>query len=105
MGSACSRTRTRLKRKSASRCSCRKFRPIRRRPNTVAVKKVLNTAYASRKYTSPREMPHSTLANATSWVAAPSTIMEKYSDCCVKALMSSAMRWSGLSSPATALSR
>jgi len=36
---------------------------------------------------------------------APSTIIEKYSDCWVKVLMSSAMRWSGLSMPATALSR
>lgn len=60
---------------------------------------VLATAYTIRKKTKLCEMVHNTAENATRSITDPRATIEKYRDRWVKLLMSSAMRWSGLSIP------
>jgi len=55
------------------------------------------SAYSTRKPTSTCEIDHSTALKATSCISEPMKISMKWIERPVKVLMSSLMRWSGLS--------
>ncbi|MNV17304.1 hypothetical protein D3C71_1080880 [compost metagenome] len=97
MDSAFSRSRISPNRKSASRRICQKFSRISGAPKRYSAPKVPSRAYTAKKATSVLEMDHNTALNATSCISEPMKISRKCVDRLVKVLMSSLMRWSGLS--------
>jgi len=66
-------------------------------PNRYSAPKVPSSAYTAKNATSVCEMDHSTALNATSCISEPRKMSRKCVERPVKVLMSSLMRWSGLS--------